>query len=262
MKKIFPIALTACLSLAALLFSGCEKEDTDEISSDKVKKGVEKYTTADNKTIEYIDLGLPTNTLWATCNVGATSPEQDGLYFSWAETEPKQTYDLETYKWVKDGDQFCFTKYCIDDQRGYEGFIDNLRTLDKDDDPAIHYIDSIWHTPTSKNFDELNYWCTKKACKLNGTWGYLFTSTCEGFTDRSLFIPLAGFYDSLIGSSNSQKSKFGYYWANTLYGDQMIYGAAFVLQRKDGLENSSMKFSDRYRGLPVRAVAKGSLVKK
>ena len=49
---------------------------------------------------EYVDLGLPSGTLWATCNVGATSPEEYGDYFAWGETEPKSTYDWSTYKCV------------------------------------------------------------------------------------------------------------------------------------------------------------------
>ena len=50
---------------------------------------------------EYVDLGLPSGTKWATCNVGADSPEEYGDYFAWAETEPKSYYEWSTYKWCK-----------------------------------------------------------------------------------------------------------------------------------------------------------------
>ena len=49
---------------------------------------------------EYVDLGLPSGTLWATCNVGANSPEEYGDYFAWGETTPKDVYDWSTYKWA------------------------------------------------------------------------------------------------------------------------------------------------------------------
>lgn len=53
---------------------------------------------------EYVDLGLPSGTLWATCNVGASTPESYGLAFAWGETTQKDTYGYETYKWY---DSFC-----------------------------------------------------------------------------------------------------------------------------------------------------------
>ena len=49
---------------------------------------------------EWVDLGLPSGTLWATCNVGATTPEEYGDYFAWGETEPKEVFTWDTYKWA------------------------------------------------------------------------------------------------------------------------------------------------------------------
>ena len=60
---------------------------------------------------EWVDLGLPSGTLWATCNVGASNPEEYGDYFAWGETEPKDYYDWNTYKWSKDSSD-TLTKYC------------------------------------------------------------------------------------------------------------------------------------------------------
>lgn len=50
---------------------------------------------------EYVDLGLPSGTLWRTCNIGATKPEESGSYFAWGETVPKNIYYWSTYKWLK-----------------------------------------------------------------------------------------------------------------------------------------------------------------
>ena len=60
---------------------------------------------------EWVDLGLPSGSLWATCNVGANSPEEYGDYFAWGETESKEVYNWETYKWCN-GDWDTMTKYC------------------------------------------------------------------------------------------------------------------------------------------------------
>ena len=50
---------------------------------------------------EYVDLGLPSGTLWATCNIGATTPEGYGDYFAWGETKAKSVYNWEKYKYAK-----------------------------------------------------------------------------------------------------------------------------------------------------------------
>ncbi|MBO7138146.1 MAG: hypothetical protein J6V92_06740 [Bacteroidaceae bacterium] len=69
---------------------------------------------------EYVDLGLPSGTLWATCNVGANSPEEYGEYFAWGETKPKKNFRHETYQYDKDR-PFTSTKYCADSKFGYNG---------------------------------------------------------------------------------------------------------------------------------------------
>ena len=72
---------------------------------------------------EYIDLGLPSGTLWAACNVGANTPEGYGDYFAWGETQPKDFYNWATYKFGSDVDGRClYTKYCNNPIWGYNGF--------------------------------------------------------------------------------------------------------------------------------------------
>ena len=81
---------------------------------------------------EYVDLGLPSGTKWATCNVGASSPEDYGEYYAWGETETKSTYDWRTYKWCK-GSNDTMTKYCTSSS---SGTVDNKTVLDPEDDVA------------------------------------------------------------------------------------------------------------------------------
>ena len=81
---------------------------------------------------EYVDLGLPSGLQWATCNVGATTPEGYGNYYAWGETEPKETYSWATYKWC-DGESDSQTKYCTNSAYGT---VDSKKVLDPEDDVA------------------------------------------------------------------------------------------------------------------------------
>ena len=71
---------------------------------------------------EWVDMGLPSGTLWATCNIGASSPEEFGYYFAWGETLTKQEYNLDNYQYYKDGG---WTRYCPYGTGGQD-FFDNL----------------------------------------------------------------------------------------------------------------------------------------
>ena len=78
---------------------------------------------------------MPSGTLWATCNIGANSPEEYGDYFAWGETAPKDDYNWSNYKWCN-GSATTFTKYCTKSSFGYNGFVDNKTELDPEDDAA------------------------------------------------------------------------------------------------------------------------------
>ncbi len=105
---------------------------------------------------EYINLGLPSGTLWATCNVGANSPEEYGDYFAFGETEPKEFYALETYKWGNGETNAFLTKYCTNSDWG---IVDNKTILDKEDDAAFVNWGGNWRTPTLEEFQELMDYC-------------------------------------------------------------------------------------------------------
>lgn len=81
---------------------------------------------------EAIDLGLPSGLKWASCNVGASSPEEYGGYFAWGEIEEKSDYSWDTYKWCK-GSSESMTKYCTNSNYGT---VDNKTILDPEDDVA------------------------------------------------------------------------------------------------------------------------------
>lgn len=153
---------------------------------------------------EYVDLGLPSGTLWATMNVGAESPEDKGDYFAWGETVPKTKYDWESYK---HGSHYIRLKKYINQ---YEfGFVDYLNFLQPIDDVANVNWGADWRMPTAEEFDELcnsNYcdWIWDKKKK-----GYIISSKLN---DKSIFLPVGGAYYA-NGLSNTLR---GYYWSCSL----------------------------------------------
>ncbi len=197
-----------------------------------------------NVTIhEYVDLGLPSGTLWATCNVGASSPEEYGDYFAWGETEPKEVYNWNTYKWCN-GSQNTLTKYCNHSNNGYNGFTDGKTEFDPEDDAAFVNWGTSWRTPTYDQLLELYRNCTWTWTQLNGVNGELVT----GPNGNSIFLPAAGGrYETSLGSAGSG----GYYWLRTLYSgySYSAYDLSFI--SGNVTLGTTVK---RYYGCSVRAV--------
>ena len=156
---------------------------------------------------EYVDLGLSVK--WATCNVGASKPEEYGDYFAWGETQPKTTYDWSTYKWCN-GSYNNLTKYC--NQSSY-GTVDNKTQLELSDDAARANWGGNWRMPTDAEITELCEQCTWTWTTQNGVYGYKVTSKKSGYTNKSIFLPAAGERD---GSSLKYAGNSGTYWSSSL----------------------------------------------
>ncbi len=199
---------------------------------------------------EYVDLGLPSGTLWAKMNIGANSPEEYGDYFAWGETQPKVEYSWDTYEWGivddpdGDGDGLFFTKYCTSSSFGYNGFTDGKTELDPEDDAATANWGSEWRTPSLDQIQELIDNCTIEWTTKNGVNGRLFTSNING---ASLFFPAAGYRWS---SGLYDTSTDGYYWSRTLY-TSYLSNACCLYFRSDSFGNHNV---NRMMGLSVRAV--------
>ena len=190
---------------------------------------------------EYVDLGLPSGTKWATCNVGADYPEDYGDYFAWGETEPKEEYDLSTYKW-HEGSYYTHTKYCTSSTYGK---VDNKTTLDLADDAANANWGGDWRMPTKTEQDELRTECTWTWTTQNGVKGYIVTSKSNG---NSIFLPAAGYRDF----SDLWDAGFnGYYSSSSLYTDDS--GGACRLYFESSYVSSG-SYSLRRRGWSVRPV--------
>ncbi len=170
-----------------------------------IKDSANKKDSVVAENHEYVDLGLSVK--WATCNVGASKPEEYGNHYAWGETSTKEDYSRSTYKWCN-GSYDKITKYCSNSSYGR---VDNKRKLELSDDVARKQWGSTWRLPTKAEFDEL---CNKNNCTWtwttqNGISGYKVTSKKNG---NSIFLPAAGLRD---GTSLNYQGAYGYYWSST-----------------------------------------------
>ena len=250
MEELKSLESKAAVKLAYLQARDCyvSAATVDKLVEGLAKKRTNKAEEAGHNDSaddhDYVDLGLPSGTLWATCNIGATKPEEYGDYFAWGEAEPKDDYDWDTYQYAnEDDDEYKLTKYCNRKDDGFNGFIDSLTELQRGDDPASSR-GSGWCTPTKTQWDELLEYTTYKWTTRNGVQGCLFTSKKNGET---LFLPAAGgrWYNEL-GDAGSD----GYYWSRSLYTDDPYYAWRLSFYSDD----CDMDCLDRYNGFSVRPV--------
>lgn len=192
----------------------------------------------------YVDLGLPSGTLWATCNVGANTPEGYGNYYAWGETTTKLTYNWSNYRYCN-GSYNTLTKYCSSSSYGNNGFTDNLTTLQFSDDAARANWGSDWRIPTRAEWKELENNTTVTWTTQNGVCGRKFTAS----NGNSLFLPAAGYRDD---SSLYLDGACGRYWSSLCTGDRY----AWYLNFNSGL--CFMGYDDRDYGQSVRAVLHAS----
>ena len=187
----------------------------------------QKGTGINNNGHKYVDLNLPSGTLWATGNVGAKSPEEYGDYFAWGETtgynSGKTNWGWSAYKWMNEGQASWsqINKYTFADGRTsacwYNGntFIgDGKRKLDASDDAATVNWGGDWCMPTVAQLQELinPSYTTTEWTKRNGVNGYKITSKSNG---KSIFLPAAGYAQS---TGIIEIEEAGLYWPCELYG--------------------------------------------
>lgn len=184
---------------------------------------------------EYVDLGLSVK--WATCNVGASKPEEYGDYFAWGETEPKSNYTWSNYKYCN-GSSSSLTKYCTNSSHGT---IDNKTTLELSDDAARANWGGSWRMPTDAEATELCENCTCTRTTQNGVDGYKVTSKKNG---NSIFLPTANHLgDNMIYNATS-------YCTSSLYTDEQYSAHGFHIVKS---VISMYNYSRRY-GMVIRPV--------
>jgi len=174
-----------------------------------------------------IDLGLPSGTLWADRNVGATSPEDVGLYFSWGNVEG-HAFGTD-YDFYGDYDNTPGSKLRSD--------------IDAEHDAATANLGEPWRMPTKENFVELYENCTHEFCSLNCYRGMKFTSKING---NSIFFPCSGYGH---GSSWNLRGGNGHYWSASFYS--AVY-ARYLDFNSGGVGPQDINY--RYYGFAVRPV--------
>lgn len=194
MKRIHKL-----LFLTILILLSCGKENAIlSVSNGELKDG--HYA---------VDLGL--SVMWATCNIGAGSPEEFGNYFAWGEVDPKERYTDKTYVWgtYLRGN---LSKYCMS---GRYGKCDNRSELLSEDDAATYNWGGNWRMPTKEDINELIEKCTTEEGYYHGVKGL----KVRGPNGNSIFLPAAG-HRSDRGDNEAKTKNLeieGEYWSKSLY---------------------------------------------
>lgn len=182
----------AMLMLMLFLAASCSKKE-DSLIVANVSGNIGGH--------DYVDLGLPSGTLWATCNVGTDSvdgfnhsSELMGDYYAWGEVYRKLDFYWDNYKYFENGK---VTKYCE---------TDSLIVLELEDDIACRHWHYGWHIPTKEQWEELIQNTTSVFSSLNGVKGRFFTAA----NGNSLFLPCTG-------TITAENPKFGNYWSSSVW---------------------------------------------
>ena len=194
----------------------------------------EEPETPNSNNHEYVDLGLPSGLLWATCNVGAETPEEYGNYYAWGETTTKSTYSSSNSA----------TYGLTNSQLQSQGYIDSEINLTAQHDAAAVNWGGDWRMPTYEEQKELLNNCTWTWTTHNGVSGYKVTSKVNS---NYIFLPAAGYrYGSLLYNAGSN----GYYWSSNPIGSDS--GSAHRLYFSSSFQR--MIYDGRYYGQSVRPV--------
>jgi hypothetical protein len=195
---------------------------------------------------EYVDLGLSVK--WATKNVGASQITDYGVYFAWAETEPKEEYDWTTYKYTEDKSTR-MTKYCYSSLGAIKDFID---ILEASDDAATYNWGQQWRIPTLDEMYELIQnciWIWSNNYNGSGKAGFIVRSKIDGYTDNFIFLPAGGHWG---GKNPYDTNKKGMYWTSSLDVGSLASLKAAQLYFENG--NYLTMSYDRQIGMMVRPV--------
>ena len=185
---------------------------------------------------EWVDLGLSVR--WATCNVGASCPEEYGGYYAWGEIYEKSNYEGLTYEHAIVWDDLSYVKFSKYNTESSRGEVDNLKKLELVDDVARQDWGGSWRMPTWPEFKELADKCNWTNTTHNGVKGFLIT----GPNGNSIFLPAAG---AMSGKNNIGQGKNIDYWSSTLYDEGSINAYCYT---------STWIICSRYYGCSIRPV--------
>ncbi len=265
MKKLKTIvaAMLLCMaSTASAQYLHIELNDGTEYNVDRndikdVKIGVGE--DADFRGVKFVDMGLSVH--WATCNVGAETPDEAGLYFAWADTRgySSNTSDGKKFDWASytyvDKEKLAegtlwLTKYCTGETEYDYGKLDNKRELLPEDDAANVAWGGDWSVPTEAEFKEL-------MDENNCEWEWTTYGHFEGYKVTSklvsgawIFLPAAGYR---TGTKFNNENTGGRYWSKNIASPNPQSVRALIFKSSNVEVNGS---SNRYEGYTIRPVIK------
>lgn len=236
-------------------------ENTDKLDEAETnRQGITVSGKVNGHT--YVDLGLPSRTLWATYNIGAKLPGEYGNYYAWGETASKELYNESTYKFFtgySENGAYHWAQYNKYVYYKEHGTIDYKLKLDPEDDAATINWGSKWCMPTVEQIEELNTYCTwsRKDIELNGNIviGYIGESKLN---NNKIYIPAAGEEYSSYPNNHMHV----WYWTSELSGDNNGSGSDYrayymtIDCPSDKTAIILIKDTSRPQGLSVRAVIK------
>lgn len=203
---------------------------------------------------QYVDLGITGDDgnplMFATCNVGASKPEEYGDYFMWASTTPNNRNlcywdDPKIPYHTRTSSSSVWTKYFVYGSNSETGTRDNKTVLDPEDDTAHVIMGGKWRMPTKTELQKLvaksNTWTTK-----NGVYGREWTSG-----NYTLFIPAAGWREN--GCVYNQGST-GCIWSSSLFADRSYTAYRMRFEDSGSTNINNLNWDARYFGCPVRGV--------
>ena len=195
---------------------------------------------------EYVDLELPSRTLWATCNVGASKFTDYGLYFQWGDTKG---YTPDQIGEDKEQKEFIWTdyKWYNKSTHSFDNSLVKYATLKLENDAARSNMGGDWHLPGREHIKELLRNTTNEWAVINGINGRLFTSKKN--KSKFIFFPFSG---SILNGKYVNNGRDGGIWTSSL--NTNLFTDCFILYF--GEHNFSIELTDSYRfsGFAVRGV--------
>ena len=232
MKKIF------LFILVTLVCTACEHNISPE---------VQQVSGAENGH-DYVDLGL--SVMWAPVNLGATIVGEYGDYYAWGETESKNYFSSDNYKYcTKKGSMYFYTKYCYSST---EGIVDSLTILLPEDDATHVQWGGSWRIPTKEEWIELREKCIWKYSRKNDKKGW----TATGPNGKSIFFPLPG---GITWNENNTHNHTGYYRSASL-GEKYSGTTFIIIMRSDTDDTEELTWSNGSRefGQSIRPICSPS----
>lgn len=233
----------------------------------RVDSGSSSSNSTVNSSHEYVEMG--DGLKWATCNLGASKPEEVGDYIAWGETSPfYSSYDPLVWKEGSGFYGFEFNKYFVYDASDAKTPFFSIKYNDSDGKTVLESADDAasvnwggnWRMPTAEEWETLldKDRFTWTPGEKNGKKGFTVTSKVKGYVGNSIFLPAGADFIGVVPLGRSMKS-WGYYWSSSKTGslnDQTASRALFFDTDSSSSGSLGVPYVGRYTGLPIRAVSK------